>query len=184
MIHLNQVLEDIAHYDNVPMLPNILTNDDIQAILENVVEYDYGSCSVCLIGVDYVFYLTQCPAKYFHSQVCHKYPNDVLQITPVGSYTFKENWFNVYIAPKVQIINDWNYDLQGEIGEDNRQFILKWQNTDRQHNNISKFTDEVISLLDDLSPTKVKISRDYEFFNFAWQNNQLVAVDTVFYKQL
>lgn len=173
MFTWKDVLDNVQHYTNSPKLTNELTQADVDAILYTAIDFDYGSCSVCLIGVDYVFYLTQCPAKYFHSQVCHKYPNDVLQITPVGSYTFKENWFNVYIAPKVQIINDWNYDLQGEIGEDNRQFVMHKKESSHNHSKIIQFTSELRNIIGENAYS------DYEFFNFAWQNGQLLAVDTV-----
>lgn len=180
MFTWKDVLDNVQRYTNSPKLTKELTQADVDAILSTAIDFDYGSCSVCLIGVDYVFYFTQCPAKYFHSQLCQSYKDCALQITPVGIYED----INVYIAPKVNIIDDKNFSLQGEIGEENRQFILRWKNVNDHHTNIDTFTDEVISMLDVLSPNKTRISRDYEFFNFAWQDGQLLAVDTVFYKEL
>lgn len=160
----------IKEYNVTPLLGNTLTNDEINAILNDYTSLDYGTSTTCLVCSDKVYYITKCPTKYAYSLICDQFPNCALQVKPVGNY----DGFNIFVANKVVMLDNVNLSTQPT---ELIKFIMQ-NGKDNSYPEILAFCEALKAKLKELLPD-VKCYLDFEFFNFGLHNGQLIAVDPI-----
>lgn len=182
-------------YKNYPQLVNAHNfNDELAKIWEwhksSQLDIDYGSCSAILTDKKVVYYFTQCPAKYFYSQIWHKY--DIgLEITPIGNY---EGKYNIFKAEYIEAF-DWEnnpriIDLFGKqlgwyIEQHGRVSASDIESMLGENNNVlCPLVSECLQMVDELTNLLEHIGfdarPDCREFNCGLYNNKFVVFDPVF----
>lgn len=162
-------------YKNYPQLNIQLTTDELLVVLREVNSWTYGLASKVGLCNNYVYYFTQCPAKY---ALAHKPLLNCIQLTPIGNYA---GLFNVYKAELVTTLDDTLYNqLYKSALEANNEELL----------DDLKYTNECDNIEKELYQSAKTIRNmviDYGYMayidnytvNFYVNNNQIYWLDPV-----